>query len=439
MARDDLDFANDAHAMVDRTVTPAAGWMLFVIAAGLIAGVYWASQAQIEQSTRSVGTIIPSSQVQVVESLEPGIVAELLVKEGDTVTAGQDLIRMDDTGFSSSLGELRQKERALAAELLRLEAEAAGAPAFDPPASDDLAEAQFLADQKAVFEVTRQRQLNQRQVRTQQIEQKRNALIEAEATRTRKEDSLAFTQRELELTRKLFAKNAVPEMELVRIERTAADLEGEIRILDASMPRLRAEIAEVEALSQSDDKTFLAETQARIAAVKADLSVTRESIRAAQDRVNRTVLRAPVNGVVNRISVATVGEVIAAGTQIVEIVPRDDALLVEARVRPEDIAFIRPGLKAVIRLTAYDYRKYGYITGTVQRIGADTITDDKEETFYQVVIGQTPDDVAANPAGIELIPGMLATVDILAGERTVLEYILGPIMKITDFAFREPR
>ncbi len=439
MAREDLEFANDAHAMVDRTVTPAAGWMLFFIGLGLAGGVVWASQARIEQSTRSLGTIIPSSQVQVVESLEPGIVAELLVREGDKVTAGQDLIRMDDTGFSSSLGELLQKERALAAELLRLEAQASGAETFDPPVSVDREEAQFLGDQKAVFEVTRLAQINQRQVRAQQVGQKRFALTEAEVSRKRKEDSLNFTRRELELTRKLFDRNAVPEMELVRIERTAADLEGEIRILDASMPRLQAEIAEIEALSQSDERTFLAETQARIAAVKADLSVTRESIRAAQDRVNRTVLRSPVNGIVNRISVATVGEVIAAGSQIVEIVPLDDALLVQAQVRPEDIAFIRPGLKAIVRLSAYDYRRFGYITGTVQRIGADTITDDNKETFYQVIIGQSPQDVASNPPDVQLIPGMVATVDILAGERTVLDYILGPIVQIRDFAFREPR
>jgi adhesin transport system membrane fusion protein len=439
MARDDLEFANDAHALVERTVTPAASWMIIAIAIGLAGAAFWASQAHIEKSTRGLGKIIPSSQVQVVESLEPGIVAEILVQEGDTVEAGQTLIRMDDTGLSSQLGELRQKQLALSAELLRLEAQANGAETFDPPIPANPAEAQFLADQKAVFEVTRLKQIGQLQVREQQIAQKRQGLVEAEATTAKRADALKFLRQELELNRALYAKKAVPELELLKIERTTSEMEGDIRIFEASRPRLMAEIAEAEALMRSDESVFLAETQARIAIVKAELSVTRESLRAAEDRVDRTTMRAPVNGIVNRISVATVGEVIQAGTEIVEIVPLDDKLLVEARIRPEDIAFVRPGLKAVIRLTAYDYLKYGYLTGTVERIGADTFTDENKQTFYQVIISDNGESLPKSKSDIKLIPGMIATVDILSGDRTVLEYILGPILKTRDFAFREPR
>lgn len=439
MAREDLEFANDAHALVERTVTPAASWMIIAVVSGLAIIGLWAWQAHVEQSTRSPGKIIPSSQVQVVESLEPGIVSEILVKEGDTVEAGQSLILMDDTGSASRLGELRQKERALAAELLRLEAQATGAEGFDPPQAQDESVAQFLADQKAVFEVTRLKRIGQMQVRRQQVEQKRQALTEAAATTAQRMDTLQFMRKELELTRNLFKKEAVPELELLKIERAAAELEGDIKIFDAARPRLEAEIAEAEALMASDEATFRAETQSRIAEVKAELSVTRESLRAAQDRLNRTTMRAPVKGIVNRISVAAVGEVIQAGTEIIEIVPLDDRLLVEAKVRPEDIAFVRPGLKAVIRLTAYDYRKYGYLTGNVERIAADTFTDENKQTYYQVIISDIKVNQTNSTETINLIPGMIATVDIIAGDRTVLEYVLGPILKTRDFAFREPR
>jgi adhesin transport system membrane fusion protein len=439
MAREDLEFANDAHALVERTVTPAASWMIFAVIAGLATLGFWAWQAHVEQSTRSPGKIIPSSQVQVVESLEPGIVAEILVKEGDVVEAGQSLILMDDTGSAARLGELRQKERALDAELLRLEAQASGAEAFSPPQAQDLASEQFIADQKAVFEITRLKRIGQMRVRREQVEQKRQALAEADVTTEKRNDQLQYMRKELELTRNLFKKDAVPEIELLKIERAAAELEGDIKIYEAARPRLLAEIAEAEALMQADETTFRAETQSRIAEVKAELSVTRESLRAAEDRVNRTTMRAPVKGIVNRISVATVGEVIQAGTEIIEIVPLDDSLLVEAKVRPEDIAFVRPGLKAVIRLTAYDYRKYGYLTGSVDRIAADTFTDENKETYYQVIISDIKINQTDQTESIKLIPGMVATVDIIAGDRTVLEYILGPVLTMSDFAFREPR
>jgi adhesin transport system membrane fusion protein len=264
-------------------------------------------------------------------------------------------------------------------------------------------------------------------------------LAEAAATTAQRMDTLQFMRKELELTRNLFKKEAVPELELLKIERAAAELEGDIKIFEAARPRLEAEIAEAEALMASDEATFRAETQSRIAEVKAELSVTRESLRAAQDKLNRTTMRAPVKGIVNRISVATVGEVIQAGTEIIEIVPLDDRLLVEAKVRPEDIAFVRPGLNAVIRLTAYDYRKYGYLTGSVERIAADTFIDENKQTYYQVIISDIKVNQTNSTEAINLIPGMIATVDIIAGDRTVLEYVLGPILKTRDFAFREPR
>ena len=215
-------------------------------------------------------------------------------------------------------------------------------------------------------------------------------------------------------------------------------MRGDLEIWQATRLRLQAEVAESEALVEQERSAFLAEVQARISKVNTDLSVVQESLRSATDKVQRAMLKSPVAGVINKVNVATIGEVIPAGASIVEIVPLNDKLLIETRIRPQDVAFIQPGLKATIRLSAYDYTKYGSLPGVVERIGADTITDENRETFYQVIVSTDPDDPHISKE-IKVIPGMVAVVDLSSGDRTVLEYLLKPILKVRDQAFREAR
>ena len=432
----DLDFANDARAAIESSVTPGAWKIVLVTALLLGAGVAWANSTHVGQITTGVGRVIPSSQVQVVQSLEPGIVAEIMVKAGDTVQAGQNLIRIDDTGSSSQLGELSQREFALAAEVDRLSAQARKAESYAiPEGVPEQARPHYL-DQQASFIADLRKLDEQKRVRAQQIMQKRQSLAEADATLSKQTDLLKLTDRELELTRALYKKQAVPEIEFLRIQRAASELRGDIGIWEATKLRLNAEIAEAESQLEADETTFLSDVQGRLAKANADLSVVEQSIRAADDKVRRAMLKAPVGGVINKINVATIGAVIAAGANIVEIVPADDKLLIETRIRPQDVAFIRPGQKATIRLTAYDYTKYGTLSGAVERIGADTITDEKDETFYQVIVSTEPADPASE---IRIIPGMVATVDVSSGDRTVLEYLLKPILKMRDQALREAK
>jgi adhesin transport system membrane fusion protein len=288
----------------------------------------------------------------------------------------------------------------------------------------------FLADR---------RQLDEKiTIRQQQLVQRRQNLLEAEATARKQAESLALSERELELTRALFDRKAIPELEFLRLQREVSELRGDIEIFKASKLRLEAEVAEAEAQVEAENSAFLAEVQARISKVNADMSVVQETLRGADDRVRRAMLKSPVDGVVNKMNVATIGEVIAAGANVVEIVPVGDRLLIETRIRPQDVAFIHPGAKATVRLTAYDYTKYGTLSGVVERIGADTITDEKGETFYQVIVG-TDTAEQTLPGDMRVIPGMVATVDISNGERTVLEYLLKPVLKIRDQALREAR
>jgi adhesin transport system membrane fusion protein len=438
MADADLDFANDPRAVVESAVAPGAWRILIVIATLFVVLVLWASVARVDQMASGIGRIIPSSQVQLVQSLEPGIVAEILVREGDIVQAGQNLVRIDDTGVSSQLGELRQQQLALSAELDRLNAQARGEETYAPAGPSDPASAPFQRDQQAVFLADKRKLDEQILVRQQQLLQRRQNLREAEATAEKQAASLVLSERELELTETLFDRKAVPELEFIRIQREVAELRADLRIWEAARLRLEAEVAEAEAQIEAERSAFLAEVQARISKVNAEMSVVVESLRAADDRVRRAMLKAPVSGVVNNVAVSSIGEVIAAGANVVEIVPVDDRLLVETRIRPQDVAFIHHGADATVRLTAYDYTKYGTLHGVVERIGADTITDEEGDTYYQVIVS-TETEGQGMSGGMRIIPGMVATVDISNGERTVLEYLLKPVLKIRDQALREAR
>ncbi|MBX3580458.1 MAG: HlyD family type I secretion periplasmic adaptor subunit [Rhizobiaceae bacterium] len=437
MADVDLNFANDPRAVIESSVTPGAWRLLIVIASTFGLLVLWASFAHVDQMASGIGRVIPSSQVQVVQSLEPGIVAEILVRAGDRVEAGQNLIRIDDTGVASRLGELRQQQLALAAELDRLNAQASGADAYEPPPSVDADAEPFYRDQQAIFLADRRKLDEAVLIRQQQLVQRRQALREAEATAAKQAAALELAERELELTRALFERKAIPELEFLRIQREVADLRGDLTIWEAQKLRLEAEVSEAEAQVDTEKSAFLAEVQARISKVNAEMSVVQESLRGADDRVRRAMLKSPVSGVVNAVNVATIGEVIAAGANVVEIVPVGDRLLVETRIRPQDVAFIRSGAEATIRLSAYDYTKYGTLKGTVERISADTIADENGDTFYQVIVSTDAADNIRDD--IHVIPGMVATVDISNGERTVLEYLLKPVLKIRDQALREAR
>lgn len=438
MAGDEIRFANDAGAALDRTGSRGGWLVLTAIALLLGAFLAWSAWAEIEQTASGEGRVIPSRQVQRVESLEPGIVAEIMVRAGDRVEPGQPLIRIDDTDSASRLGELRQKQIALTAERDRLYAQSRGDPAFEvPPEASTEAEEAYL-DQIAVFNAQKRSLEEQLRIRRQQLVQRRQNLAEAEAAAEKQAETLKLVDRELELTRRLFSRRAVPEIDLLRIERTASELRGDLKIWAAARLRLAAEVEEAQALISADRRAFESQVRDRLSKVRAEISIVEESLRAAADRVRRAVLPSPVAGIVNKVEIASIGEVIQAGASVVEIVPVDDALLIEARIRPQDIAFIRPGLPATVRLSAYDYTRYGSLSGVVERIGADTITDENRQTFYQVVV-RTDEAARLAAPQIRIIPGMVASVDIRTGARTVLSYLLGPVIAIRDSAFREPQ
>jgi membrane fusion protein, adhesin transport system len=393
MARGDARFLREARAAQITESHSFAGLSLFLLIAVLVVGYRWADSAVLDEVTRGEGTVVPSSREQVIQSLEGGILAELLVREGDVVEGGQVLLRIDDTRSGASLREGEIKVGILRAEIARLSAEAAGIPP------------QFPGDLDAAL-VERERKL---------YDSRRNALQESIASILR---NLRLAEEELGMTEPMVARGAVSEVDVLRLRRDIIDLKGRIQ------DRRNA--------FRTDARTVLAEKEAALASAL-------EINTARADQVSRSVIRAPMRGTVKNVKVTTMGGVIGPGQDIMEIVPLEDRLLVEAKIRPADVAFLRPGQTATVKISAYDYSIYGGLRGQLEQISADTISEESRpnESYYRVYVRTDTAYLAGREGPLPIIPGMIATVEVLTGHKTVLEYLLKPVLKVRDTALRE--
>ena len=437
MGKDEFDFANDVRAAVEERA-PRAAWILIgIVGFIVIVGLIWAEIATVEEVTSGDGRVIPSSQLQVVQTLEGGIVREILIREGDSVEKDQVLMRIDDTGFAARLGELSQRRWALRAEIARLLAEATGAEAIDIDKALANNASELVANEQDVFAVRRLKRDQEVSILRQQLVQKEQELQELEARKIKLESSKKPLDRELALTRKMKERGVVPEIELLRMERQTAEVNGELAIVTASLPRASAAIEEARNRIETAKFGHQAEARERLAKARAELGVIEETIKGARDRVTRASLKAPVRGIVNKVNTNTIGSVVKPGQDIIEIVPLGDNLLIEARLRPQDVAFVRPDQAASVKLTAYDYSIYGALDGKVERISADTITDEQSETFYRVIVRTEQNFLKLGSEQLPIIPGMVAQVDILTGKKTVLDYLLKPLTKVRYEALRE--
>jgi adhesin transport system membrane fusion protein len=415
MPRSDFKFANDVRAATELRTPRTSSLLLLTTLAMFAFAFLWAALAVLDEVKRGNGRVVPSRQMQVVQSLEGGIVDTISVQEGEIVDSGQLLMRINDTTFAAQFGEIRERRGAMAARVARLEAETRGLTrlVFSEEISRDASKA---ADaEQSVFE-TRSRKL------TQEI----NILAQQE---TRLSESLQLLNREVDLTRKLFEQRVVPQIEMLRLERQASELRGQL--------------AEVQSRMTTARTTFRSQADEDLAKSRGDLAVLDENIRSAQDRVRRTELKSPVRGIINKVNVTTIGAVVQPGVSLVEIVPLDDSLLVEGRIRPQDIAFIRPNQDAVVKITAYDSSVYGSLKGKVERISADTIIDEKGdkaergETYYRVMVRTDKNYLGQPDHPLPIIPGMVGTVEVLTGSKSVLSYIAKPIRILHDEAMRE--
>jgi adhesin transport system membrane fusion protein len=410
--------------------------LLLVIAAFFVVFFAWASWAELEEVTRGEGKVIPSRQVQVVQNLEGGIVAEILAREGAIVERGQVLVRIDNVRAASDLRESRQRYLALHGSLSRLRAEVENAPvAF---AAEILEAAPEVARNERALHRARQEALrSELEVLRSQAAQREQELTELATRLGQLERSHALAVEELEITEPLAASRVVSKVQLLRLQREVNDLEGELEATRLAVPRVEAALREATRRIEERQLGFRAEAQRELNAVQAEAAALQEVIAAEADMVSRTEVRSPVRGTIKQLFINTVGGVIQPGADLVEVVPLEDNLLVEAKVRPADIAFLRPGQRAVVKVTAYDFAIYGGLDAVVEDISADTITDERGESFYRVRVRTHDGALHKADEPLPIIPGMTTQVDILTGEKTVLDYLLKPILRAKERALRE--
>ncbi|MFD0915111.1 HlyD family type I secretion periplasmic adaptor subunit [Pseudahrensia aquimaris] len=404
---------------------------------GIALLIVWAYFYEIEEVTTGTGKVIPSSQLQKVQSLEGGIVSEIAVREGQEVEAGQVLMNIDATNFASRLGEVTGKEVALRAERIRLLAEAAEAEVLEFPPELMSEAPTSVAAENEVFNSRRKQLAGELQVLDDRLRQRRAELTELAARENKLRSQLAPLSREAELTRRLFRRGVVPEVDYLRLSSQVAEIRGDLEVVQAEVPKIEASIEEAQNQIQTTRNTYALTARERLATLEGELAVVRETMKAATDRVTRTELRSPVRGIVNRVNTSTVGAVVQPGQDLVEIVPIDDGLLIEASIRPQDVAFIRPGEEASVKLTAYDYLIYGALKGKIDRIGADTIADANGEQFFKVIVRTEKNHLGTEENKLPIIPGMVASVDLQTGRNTVLTYLMKPLLRAQGEALRE--
>lgn len=401
----------------------------------VVVGLVWAALAQLDEVTRGDGRVIPSKQLQVIQSLDGGVVSEILVREGEVVEAGQLLLKIDETRATSGVRESAAQAFALRARQARLKSLAEGST-FNPPSprSGDTEEARIVDEERSLY-TNRMSQLNALvSISRQQLAQRMQELSEARARRSTAERAIDSAQQELTKTRPLLASGAVSEVDVLRLEREVSRARGDVEQAGAQIARVQASIGEAERKIQETELNFRNEARRELSEVLGRLNALDEGAVALADKVDKAQVKSPVRGRVQRLMANTVGGVVQPGKDIVEIVPLDDALVLEARVSPRDIAFIHPGQAATVKFTAYDFSIYGGLDSKVENISPDTVIDEKGNAFYVVRVRTA--QPAFNDAA-PIIPGMTAEVDILTGKKSVLSYLLKPVLRAKAYALRE--
>jgi adhesin transport system membrane fusion protein len=436
MPAEDIDLVTDIRSSILAQHPRGGRVILWAVLLLFVAGVFWASVSEIEEVTRGMGKVIPASQIQMVQNLEGGILSEILVKVGDTVKKDQLLLRIDETRFSSSFQQNRAKYLANKAKAARLQAETSGSP-FRVPADVLKERPEISAREQELYESRRNELRSSLEIKQQQIVQRKNELKELNTKLTELSKSYEFYQKELKLTRPLVPQGAVSEMELLRLERQASELQGEIEQTKQAIPRAQSKIDESLVAFKELQLSFHNKAKAELNEVSAQLGEDAATSIALQDRLTRTAVRSPVNGTVNRLMINTVGGVVQPGMNLVEIVPTEGTLLVEAKIPPRDIAFLRPNLPATVKFTAYDFTIYGGLEAKLEQISADSITDDKGNSYYLVQLRTGKNYLGPKTNPLPIIPGMIATVDIQTGKKTILSYLLKPVLRAKYMALRE--
>jgi adhesin transport system membrane fusion protein len=434
--REDLEYMSSLSAAVLEQQTPKSHRAVWIASLGIIWLLIWSSFAELDERTRGMGKVIPSQKIQTVQNLEGGIINQIYVKEGDRVTSDQAIIKISDINFAGSFNENRLKMHELIAKSYRLDAEAHGKPFYAPPKS--MEEMPKLIEHEKSLHKAQMRQLyNSQSIIDKQISQKENELLETQTKQEELKNAYELIQQEIAITEPLTKNNVVSEVQFLQLKRQATMINGDYKAAEHTVSKVQDNIDELKKKRSELAYEFQNRAKQEWNKVVAEIDRIKEEQSVLADRVQRTIVRSPVDGTVKQILVNTVGGVIKPGMDLIEIVPDDDTLLIEAKINPADIAYIYPGQSAMVKFTAYDFSIYGGLEGTVKHVSADTITDEKENSFYLVQIQTDKRFLGDEVKPLEIMVGMTANVDILTGKKTVLDYLLKPILKVHQNALRE--
>lgn len=437
LSKDDIAFISSLSQATLEKPNRKSTWIVWTILFVVVWLIAWANMAELDKIVRGEGKVVPSGKVQVVQNFEGGIVESILAKSGDTVQKNQVLIQLDNTQFASSFSEKRLEMQALQAKAKRLQAEATNSEFVTPNNLATDFEQQVYQREFDLFQ-KRQKQIEiSIKIVQQQVIQHQTELDNAYDQSKQLQNSLQLLDQEITMTEPLVRQGFASEVDLLTTKRTRNDTFGKLNSVQQSIPKYRAlinetqqKIAEIQQKHRNEAQEALNETLARISQL--------ESVNLGlEDKVQRTLIRSPVSGVISELLVNTLGEVVQPGSNLAKIVPVDDSLVLETRISPADIGFLYSGLKAKVKFTAYDFAIYGGLDGEVEQISADTITDEEGNSYYIARIRTNKNYLGSDKTPLYLMPGMMASVDVIVGKHTILDYLLKPILKTKDLALRE--
>ena len=432
----DKEFMSELEAATRMKPAASSHFMLIAVTSLVAAFFIWAGASEIEEITHGSGQVVPTQEIQVVQSLEGGILSELLVREGEKVEKGQILLKVSDVAFASEERGTEARSLALQAKKARLEAEAKGTKFVIPQEITE--KFPDIARNEEALYISRQQELkNAKSILDNKISSAQAGLAEVRAKINRLAESRRLLNQELTITKEMVRKKAVPKLEEIRLNRELSNISGQIREASEKKNGLEAELRGARREREDHEDKFKSQVLGELNDIESQVSQLSESLTAMSDRVSRREVRSPVDGIVNKISLKTIGGIIEPAMQLVEVVPLDDNLKIMARVAPQEIAFLRPGQEVNIKISAYDSQRYGSLKGKLIRIGANSVTDSEGNIFFEIEVRADQNYLGTEEKPLPITPGMVAETEIITGERTILSYLAKPVLRARDKALTE--
>ncbi|WP_285163933.1 HlyD family type I secretion periplasmic adaptor subunit [Shewanella goraebulensis] len=451
----DLDMVDDVYGAMMTDAPRGHSLIIWSLGAMVVCFFIWSYFSELDQVTSGMGKVIPSSQIQLIDSLDGGVLQEIYIQEGMIVTKDQPLVKIDDIRFRSDFAQQEQEVYSLQTNVIRMRAELDSIVISGMSSnwreqvkitkqplifSDEIIQQEpaLVKNQQEEYSGRLDNLSNQLEILVRQIQQRQQETEELTSKIATLTKSFQLISRELELTKPLAQKGIVPEVELLKLERTVNDIQGELKTMRLLRPKLKASMDEAILKRREAVFVYAADLRANLNEMQTKLSRMNQAQIGAFDKINKSVITSPVNGTIKTLHINTLGGVVQPGEEIIEIVPSEDQLLIETKITPQDIAFLHPGLPAIVKVTAYDFTRYGGLKGTVEHISADTSQDEEGNSFYTIRVRTAESNLVKNDGTkMPIIPGMLTSVDVITGKRTILEYILNPILRAKETALRE--